>query len=86
MFVDPTLGNLLQRRGVEIVQLFAAPPKRNDQVGFDQQTEVFGNALTRHAKMPAELAKSLSVILVELIEEGAPVWVRQSFKDLVHRE
>src|SRR6202022_1656346 len=36
VFVDPTLGNLLQRRRVEIMQFFAAAPKGNNQVRFDK--------------------------------------------------
>jgi hypothetical protein len=34
--------------------------------------------------MPAELVESLAVVLVKLIEKGAPVWVGQGFKDSVH--
>ena len=68
------------------MQLFPAPPKRNNQVRFDQETEMFGNALTRHAEMPAELIQSLAILEMELIEEGAAVWVGQSFKDIVHWE
>jgi trimethylamine:corrinoid methyltransferase-like protein len=45
---------------------------------------VFSNALARHAEMPAELVESLAVVLVKLIEKGAPVWVGQGFKDSVH--
>jgi hypothetical protein len=86
MFVDPTFGNLLQRRGVEIVQLFPAPPKRNDQVGSDQETKMFGNALSRHAEMPAKLIQSLAIAEMELIEKGPAVWVGQGFKNVVHAE
>ena len=86
MFVDPTLGNLLQRRGVEVMQFFAAPPKRNNQVRFNQETEMFGNALTRDLEMPAELVQSLAILEMKLIEQGASVWVGQGFKDIVHLE
>ena len=34
--------------------------------------------------MPAELVQSLAILEMELIEEGAPAWVGQSFKDSVH--
>ena len=46
---------------------------------------MFGNALAGQREMATELVESLAVILVELIEEGAPVWVGQGFKDFVHR-
>lgn len=45
---------------------------------------MFSDALARHAKMPAELVQSLAILEMQLIEEGAPVWVGQSFKDSVH--
>ena len=45
---------------------------------------MFGDALARHAKMPAELVQSLAILEMQLIEEGAPAWVGQSFKDSVH--
>src|SRR5438132_11535073 len=45
---------------------------------------MFGDALAGHAKMPAELVQSLAILEMQLIEEGAPAWVGQSFKDSVH--
>ena len=47
---------------------------------------MFGNALTRDAEMPAELVQSLAILEMKLIEQGAPVWVGQGFKDIVHLE
>jgi hypothetical protein len=86
MFVDPTLGDLLQRRGVEKVQLFPASPERNNQVRFDQETEMFASALSRHAEMPAKLIQSLAIVKMELIEKSPAVWVGQGFKNVVHSE
>ena len=86
MFVDPTFRDLFQRRGIEIVQLFSTPPKRNNQVRFNQQTKMFGNALARHPEMPAKLIQSLAIVEMELVEERAPVWVGQGFEDIVHVE
>ena len=34
--------------------------------------------------MPAELVQSLAIVEMQLIKEGAPAWVGQSFKDNVH--
>ena len=45
---------------------------------------MFSNALSCHAEMPAKLIQGLAVVEVELVEEGASVWVGQSFKDTVH--
>src|SRR6266403_5655088 len=45
---------------------------------------MFSDAWARHAKMAAELVQSLAILEMQLIEEGAPVWVGQSFKDSIH--
>jgi len=37
-----------------------------------------------HAKMAAKLIQSLAILEMKLIEECAPVWVGQRFKDIVH--
>jgi hypothetical protein len=68
------------------MQFFPPPPKRNNQVRFDQQTEMFGNALTGHAEVATEVVQRLAILEMELIEQGAPVWVGQGFKDIVHAE
>src|SRR5947209_4145012 len=47
---------------------------------------MFGNSLAGHAEMPAKLIQSLAIVLVELVEESAPVWVGQRFKNIVHVE
>ena len=61
-----------------------AAPKWNDQVRFDQETEMFGNALAGHAKMAAKLIQSLAILEMKLIEESTSTRVGQSFKDIVH--
>ena len=86
MLVDPTLGDLLERRRVQVMQFFAAAPKRDDQVRVDEQTEVFGNALPGHAEMPAKLIQGLAILVVKLIEKGAAAGVSQGFENIVvHR-
>ena len=66
------------------MSLFASSPKRNHQVGLNQNRQVLGDALTGHSEVPAKLIESLAVVLMQLIEEGAPTGIGQSFKDLVH--
>ena len=75
MFVDPTLGNLLEWSRVEIMQFFAASPKGNNEIGFDEKAEMFGHTLPGHAEMAAKLIQSLAVIVVELIQQGASLSV-----------
>lgn len=34
--------------------------------------------------MPAKLAQSLPISVMELVKKSAPVWIGQGFKDRVH--
>jgi hypothetical protein len=45
---------------------------------------MFGNALARHVEMLAELAQSLAILEMELVEESASVWVGQGSEDIIH--
>jgi hypothetical protein len=40
--------------------------------------------LAGHLEMPAKLAQSLAISVMELVEKSAPAWVGQGFKDMVH--
>ena len=66
------------------MQLFPASPERNNETGLYQYAEVFGDTLAGHAEVPAELTKSLPVILVELIEQGAAAGIGEGFKNIIH--
>jgi hypothetical protein len=67
------------------MQLLAAAPEWDDEIRIDQYTKMFGDALASHPEMATELTQSLSVGLMELIKQRAPVWISQSFKDIIHR-
>ena len=49
------------------MELFAATPEWDNQLGFDEKAEVFGNALPRHIEVAAELIEGLAVMLVKLV-------------------
>ena len=66
------------------MQLVAAAPEWNDEIGFDQYAKMFGDALASHNEMAAKLIESLSVGSVELIQQGAPTRIGESFKDIIH--
>ena len=84
MFVDPTLGNLFERSRIEIVQLLPAAPKRNDQLRPNQNSEMLANSLAGHVQMPAKFVKGLSVVLMELVQQGAAGRVGKCFKNGIH--
>lgn len=85
VFVDPTFGNLLEGRRIQVVELFASPPKWDDQLGFDQKSKVFGDALPCDVEMAAELVEGLTIVRMELVEQGAAAGVGEGFENGVHR-
>ena len=66
------------------MQLFPAAPEWNDQIGFDQNAQMFGDTLAGHAEMSAKLTESLAIGLVQLIKQGAPARIGQGFEDVIH--
>jgi len=51
VFVDPTLGDLFEGRRIQIMKLLAATPERDNQIGPDQQIEMFTDSLAGHIQM-----------------------------------
>ena len=66
------------------MELFATSPKWDDQLSANQNVQVFGNALARHAQVLTELIEGLAVVLMKLIEQGAATWMSESFEDVIH--
>ena len=62
----------------------ASVPKRNHQIGIDQQSQVFADALAGDVEMATKLVESLSVIAVKLIQQRAARGISQGFKHGVH--
>jgi hypothetical protein len=57
VFVDPTPIDLVDRDGIEIVELLASVPDDDDEVCFFQDNEMLGHCLTGHVeqlRQPAE--------------------------------
>jgi len=86
VFVDPTLGNLLQRNRVDVVKFLTAAPKMNHEIRLVEQHEMFTYCLAAHVEMPAKLVQGLAVSLVQPIEQRAPTGICQGFEDNVHWE
>src|SRR5882757_9871474 len=69
VFANPALGDLVQRHWIKIMQLLAPAPDDGDQIRRLQQQEMFGDRLPRHVEVFTQLAKRLSVALVQLVEQ-----------------
>jgi len=81
--VDPPLLVLMERHGIEVVQLFPTPPHRADQMGRLQDGQVLRQRLTGHVDALAQLAERLAVVLVQPVEELPSRAFGQRLEDLV---
>src|SRR6266542_4748995 len=59
-FPDPAFADLMDRDGIEVVQLLAAMPERGDEVGRFENPKVFCDRLPRHGEAVAEFVQRLS--------------------------
>ena len=66
------------------MKLFAAVPEWNNQLRFDEQTEVFTDALAGHLEVATKLIQGLPVVSEELIQEGTATRVGKGFEDRIH--
>jgi len=68
-FANPALVNLVDRNGIEVVELFTSLPLHGDEIGVFEQFEVLGDRLASHVQAGAEFGKRLSVLCVETIDK-----------------
>src|SRR2546425_1236686 len=84
VFSNQALGDLVQRHWFEIMQLLAPAPDGGDEVrGFHQQ-EMLGHRLPGHVEVFTQFAERLPVVVVQLVEQLSPAFVRQGFKNCIH--
>ena len=57
VFVNPTPIDLVDRDGIEIVELLASPPDDDNEVCFLQDDEMLGHCLTGHVEQLRQLAE-----------------------------
>ncbi len=60
VFLNPTLVDLVDGDGVEIVQFLAPTADRRNEVGVLQAPEVLRDRLARHVEMRAEFPQRLA--------------------------
>ena len=84
VLADPAFGNFVNRHGVEVMQLFAPAPDRDDEVRLLQQGEVFGHGLPGHVEVRAQLAQGLAAFEIKSVEQFSPARIRECFEYFVH--
>src|SRR5262249_35831928 len=80
---DPALGELTDRRRVEVMELLAAAADGRDEIGCFEDIQVLAHGLPRHVELAAELTQRLPVASVQRVEQAPPAWVRECLEDLV---
>ena len=80
---DPALGDVVDGRRVEVVQLLPAAADGRDEVGRLQHGEVLAHRLAGHVQPRAQLAQRLAVALVEAVEQDPAARVGQRLEHVV---
>ena len=84
VFADPAFRNLVDRHGIEIVQLLAPAPDGSDQICRLQQRQVLAHGLARHVEAGGKLAQGLAVAGMEPVQQQPAALIRQRLEHLVH--
>ena len=76
-FPDPAFGDLVDRNGIDEVQLFPALPLPGDESSLLENREMLGDGLARHVQPRAKLAERLAVLPVQSIQQLPAAWICQ---------
>src|SRR4030042_2665657 len=82
--LDPTLVDLVNGDRVEVVQFFAPPANRRNQVGVLQSPEVLRDRLAGHVEVRAELPQRLAALRSKTVEQTPPCRIGECLEHLVH--
>lgn len=84
ILADPAFVDIADRHRIEVVQLLAPTPDRDNKVRRFQQRKVLGYRLPRNVEVLAELAQSLTIVRVQLIEQFPAARIAERLEHLVH--
>jgi hypothetical protein len=82
-FPHPPFVDLVERHGVDEMQLFPTTPNRAHQIGRLQYPEVLRGGLPGHVQVFAKLAERLPVLLTKKVKQLSACRVAQRFENLV---
>lgn len=84
VFADPAFGDVVDRHGVEVVQLFAPALLGGDEIGFFENTQMLGYSLTRHIHGLAQFVERLPVAGMEPVKKASAPIIGKGLEDSVH--
>src|ERR1700726_16498 len=79
-FADPAFGDLVDRHGIDEVQLFSALPFPGHEIGLLENRQMLRDRLAGHVQPLAQLAKRLAIPAVQPIEQLPTICIGQSAK------
>jgi hypothetical protein len=88
---EPAIEQVLQRRGIEVVERVPTLVAGADQAGRHEQVEVLGDGLPGRAKLMlgrqpcAQLEQRLPIAVGELVKDRPSGGIGQRFEDVAHR-
>src|SRR5512132_631499 len=82
-FPDPAVVNLVNGHRVEVVELFAPPPHRGDQIRVFEHAKMLGDGLPRHLEVLAQFAERQAALRMQAIEQLPAAWICQRLEHLV---
>lgn len=81
---NPTIRDVLNGNGIEIVEFLPADLSGHDEMGAFQDVQVFHHPKAGHVEMALEVPERSAVTFPEEIEEQTPGGVSQRVEDRVH--
>ncbi len=82
VLANPALVDLMQRRRIEVVQLLAPMPQRDDEIGLLEQCEVLGDGLPRHVETGTQFPQRLAVLCIQPVQQLPPAGVGERLQRL----
>src|SRR5580704_5541183 len=79
-FADPAFGDLVDRHGIDEVQLFSALPFPGPEIGRRENRQMLRDRLAGHAQPLAQLAQRLAIPAVQPIQQLPTICIGQSAK------
>src|ERR1700756_1419396 len=79
-FADPAFGDVLDRHGIDEVQLFTAVPLPGYEIGFLKNRQMLRDRLAGHVEPLAQLAERLAIPALQSIQQLPAARVGQSAK------
>jgi hypothetical protein len=83
-FPYPAEVHVVDRNGVEVVQLLSSLPLDGDEIRVFEQPEMLCHRLSRHVEARAQLGQRLAAAFVQTVKQHPAVGVGQGFEHFVN--